>query len=311
MQPQTLDGAVGVRSLGLTEAGRRAFDREPSLGSHVAAVCERERVLASHPSVCESAVATRRRLAFSRAGGSSRLLARASSRGVGARGRSTARSGLAVMAAPTAVFFPAGPVTRHAFIELPAADVVVTATPFLAWEPAAAVAGAPPRMGIRLALAIRAFISRCKSSPLPADVAAAQAASPYRWRFTVAFWIRLFDELKASGVFGAPHASLRSLDDKLKTMTPVNPAQLEIVAADWLLTPDFVVPAGAGAAAAARRAVMAPMRYLHLVSAYSLEAAGPVPYLRVAELAGYLRGCATVAAREDDKPALRAQLSTS
>ena len=192
---------------------------------------------------------------------------------------------MAAPAAPTAVFFPAGPVTRHAPIELPSADIVVTSTPFLAWEPTAAVAGAPPRMSLRLALAIRAFMARCKSSRLPADIAAAQNASPYRWRFATAFWARLVDELKASGVFGAPLASLRALDDVMKTFTPVNPAQFDIVAADWALTPDFVIPAGAGAAPAARRAIMVPMRYLHLVSAYTLEMAGPVPYLRVAELA--------------------------
>ena len=86
----------------------------------------------------------------------------------------------------------------------------------------------------------------------------------------------------------------------MKTFTPVNPALLEIGAADWALTPDFVIPAGGGAAAVARRALMTPMRYLHLLSAYSLETAGPVPYLRVAELAGYLGGCSTVDAREDE-----------
>ena len=207
---------------------------------------------------------------------------------------------MAAPAAPTAVFFPAGPVTRHAPIELLAADVVVTSTPFLDWEPTAAVAGAPPRMSLRLALATRAFVTRCKSSRLPADVAAARNASPYRWRFTTAFWARLFDELKVSGVFAAPLTSLRALDDVMKTCTVVNPAQLEVAAADWALTPDFTIPPGAGAAAVARRAVMAPMRYLHLVSAYSLEMAGPVPYLRLAELAGYLGGCATVVAREDE-----------
>ena len=185
-------------------------------------------------------------------------------------------------------------------MELLSADVVVTSTPFLAWEPTAAVAGAPPRMSLRLSLAIRAFLARCKCSRLPADVAAARNASPYRWRFTTAFWVRLFDELKASGVFAAPLSSLRALDEVMKTFTVVNPAQLEVVAADWALTPDFTIPAGAGAAAAARRAVMAPMRYLHLVSAYSLEMGGPVPYLRLAELAGYLGGCATVVAREDE-----------
>ena len=207
---------------------------------------------------------------------------------------------MAAPAAPTAVFFPAGPVTRHAPIELLSADAVVTATPFLGWEPTAAVAGAPPRMSLRLALAIRAFVARCKSSRLPADVTAAQNASPYRWRFTTGFWSRLFDELKASGVFAAPLASLRALDDVMKTRTMVNPAQLEVVAADWALTPDFVIPAGAGAGPVARRAIMAPMRYLHLVSAYSLEMAGPLPYLRVAELAGYLGGCSTVVSREDE-----------
>ena len=113
--------------------------------------------------------------------GLSRLLPRASSGGAVAGGRSAARNGLAAMAAPTADFyFPAGPVTRHAFIELLAADVVVTATPFIAWEPTAAVAGAPPRMGIHLALAMRAFISRCNSSPLPARLMLLQRKPRHR-----------------------------------------------------------------------------------------------------------------------------------
>ena len=147
---------------------------------------------------------------------------RASFRAEGASSGGAAAQ-LARMAAPTPVFFPAGPVTRNAHIELNSADSVVTSTAFLGWEPIAAAVGAAPRVRLRLALAIRAFLARCKTSPLPADVAAAQAASPYRWRFALPFWTRIFDELKASGVFDAPFAKsagARRQDENLHSRQP-------------------------------------------------------------------------------------------
>ena len=90
-------------------------------------------------------------------------------------------------------------------------------------------------MRIRHALAIRSFMSRCRTSPAAPDVAAAQAATPFRWQLAVAFWTRLFDELKAAGVFANPLASARALEEAMRLFTPVTPANLEVLAGDWAL----------------------------------------------------------------------------
>ena len=199
----------------------------------------------------------------------------------------------------TQVWLPAGPLTRDAPIQLLAADQVVVSTPFLDWQAVAAGVGAA-RSQLRLALSLRAFISRCKVGTLPADDVAARAADVFRARFTAAFWARVFDELAASGLFAVPITDLRDLDRRLEMITISNPVNLEIRAADWDLAPAFVIPPGAGAPAAARRALLGPARYLSLVSVATLQSSSPLGLQRFADLAGYLGGCSTMASREDE-----------
>ena len=184
-------------------------------------------------------------------------------------------------------------------MQLLAADQVVISTPFLDWQAVAAGAGAA-RSQLRLALLLRAFTSRCKVGTLPADDLAARAANVFRARLSAAFWTRIFDELAASGLFATPMADLRELDRRLETLVITNPVNLEMRAADWDLAQAFVIPAGAGAAAAARRALLNPIRYLSLVNVATLQGPGPLYLQRFADLAGYLGGCSTMASREDE-----------
>lgn len=205
------------------------------------------------------------------------------------------------MAAPVTITFPAGPITSDAPLHIDANEGVVVNLPFLPWAPVPAAAGAPARASLTLVQAVRAFLSRCSRGPTPADEAAARGATAFRFRWTAAFWTRLLTELRDSGLFNTSLDSLRALDAKKRALQLVNPNNLLVVAADWQLTADFVIPAGAGAAATARRAIMAPMRYLHLVSAFALESPGSEePWQRLCDLVSYLGNCCTAVAREDE-----------
>ena len=122
------------------------------------------------------------------------------------------------------------------------------------------------------------FGARCCISRLPADQAAARAATIVRIRFNGAFWGRVLQELNAAGFFAAGlFADFRSMQLVLLQLALPNPVNVQIAAGDWALGQDFVMPAGAGAAAVARRQMLAPTRFVSLVNASMLEAAGDSP----------------------------------
>ena len=210
------------------------------------------------------------------------------------------------MAAPVAVALPAGPLDSSLPILVDANEPLVAATPFIPWAPVPAAAGAGAQVSMTFAQACRCFISRCSVGPLPADITAARAATAFRLRFSGAFWSRVLTELRDSGLFAVLIPSLRLLDEKRRSLDIGNPVNLLVVAADWLLTADFTLPTGAGAASVARRAVMTPMRFINLVNAVTLQQGQPEPFQRLADLVCYLGSCGTSPAREDESGLPRA-----
>ena len=193
------------------------------------------------------------------------------------------------------------PQTREGWVIMDAASPAVTTTAFLPWEPNAAAAGAPPQLRMTTVQFTKAFGARCCISRLPADQAAARAATIVRIRFNGAFWGRVLQELNAAGFFAAGlFADFRSMQLVLLQLALPNPVNVQIAAGDWALGQDFVMPAGAGAAAAARRLMLAPTRFVSLVNASMLEASGDSPLQLMIELMGVLGPCLTQASREQE-----------
>ena len=205
------------------------------------------------------------------------------------------------MAAPVIVASPAGAATPECPIIFLANEPVVTATPALPWLPAPAFpGGGPPRVSLDTYQALRAFTTRSSISRVPADLAAARAVSSLAVRLHDAAWSRLLTELTASGLFAVAGAYkiLTELDDAMRDAAIANPANLVLIAGDWRPAQAFAIPAGAGAAAAAQRAALQPLRFLSLVSVDRLEDQGhATPLLPLALLAGALGPCLNQAVR--------------
>ena len=146
------------------------------------------------------------------------------------------------------VILPPGNLTKFATIELLANEELVTNTSFAPWAPVAAAAGAQARVSLSFFQFARLFLSRCDISPAAADVAAAAAVPVWRVRLSAAAWSRILTELKASGYAAQPLSSLRESDRQLLSIIPTTPANLLLVAADWLPAEAFTIPAGNGAA---------------------------------------------------------------
>ena len=194
--------------------------------------------------------------------------------------------------------------SREGWVDIDSGSDAVSRTPFLPWQPmAAAGAAAQQRSRITTLQFARAFGTRCSISRVPADLAAAQGASVVRIRFNGPFWTRVLTELAASGFFVAGlFANLREMLETLTRLALQNPQQLLITAADWSLGQDFVIPAGAGVAAAARRQLLLPTRFISLVTADMLELSppSPTPLKVLFDLLGFLGPCLTQASREQE-----------
>ena len=194
--------------------------------------------------------------------------------------------------------------SREGWVDIDSGSDAVSRTPFLPWQPmAAAGAAAQQRSRITTLQFARAFGTRCSISRVPADLAAAQGASVVRVRFNGPFWTRVLTELAASGFFVAGlFANLREMLEALTRLALQNPQQLLITAADWSLGQDFVIPAGAGGAAAARRQLLLPTRFISLVTADMLELSppSPTPLKVLFDLLGFLGPCLTQASREQE-----------
>ena len=198
---------------------------------------------------------------------------------------------------PITVTFPAGAIVSSAPILLDAAEPLVVNTPFAPWTPIAAVAGAPARVSMALFQALRLFIAPCSVGPAPADLVASTAVSIWRFRLSVAAWSRILTELRRSGYADTSISSLRASDVLLHSLVPVTPNDLHIVAGDFALAQDFLIPAGAQHAA--HRASLQSIAYLFFVNPVMLQREGGSPLRRLADLAGYLGPASTQAARYD------------
>ena len=73
---------------------------------------------------------------------------------------------------PIVVHAHGGALTPEGTFYLDAGCIVVTSTAFLAWEPAPAVGGGPPRAGLGTSQLLYAFGAKLRSATAPAAVAA-------------------------------------------------------------------------------------------------------------------------------------------
>ena len=138
------------------------------------------------------------------------------------------------MAAAVIVTSPAGPPTPECPIWLQANEAIVAYTQqFIDWQAAPADAAGAARVSIDTFQAIKAFAPRCMISRNGPDMLAAHGVNVLEIRFTDAFWSRLLTELKASNVFANRISDVGSLHDAIQGATILNPANLEVTAADW------------------------------------------------------------------------------
>ena len=155
---------------------------------------------------------------------------------------------------------PPGPVTAASPIILPADCAVVTSTfVCLDWQPAAAAPGGAAQVQLATFQAVKAFLPRCKVSRIPADLAAATAVNVLCVRLTGACWSRVLTELDAAQVFSQTRATVEDLHAAIKEANCPNPANLDLVAADWRAAENYALPGGNSAAAVAARRALAPL----------------------------------------------------
>ena len=211
----------------------------------------------------------------------------------------------AIAPVPLVVTLPAGPAIAEDPLLLPAAHPLVAATARLDWQPAPAVAGMPPQVSAPLYQVVYAFGARCKTSPAPADQAAARNASVFTLRLTGGAWSRILFQLHASGLgldpTAPPYVTVAHIRDAVSKLTLTNPLDMLVVAADWAPSPGLAAPGGAGAGPVRLRRHLAEIAFLR-VDIPSLEIrTGPratnAPWAAISLLAGALGPVGTNAAR--------------
>ena len=199
---------------------------------------------------------------------------------------------MAAVALPVNVILPAGPITDLAPILLDANDPVVTQTPWLDWEPAAA-AGGLPRVSLPLSQAFAAFAIKCKLDRSPANMAAARPINGLTIRLNAVAWSRVLTAVRDNGLAGKTLRILEELHAHIRSDVPIT----TITAADWSPAPALGVGANA-----ADRAASAQIRFLSLASVAALEAqtgvlATAAPWTAICKLVGAMGGVSTQASR--------------
>ena len=235
----------------------------------------------------------------------------------------------AAPAVPLPVSVPVndGPtVNGSRFLRLPAAESIVVNTSFLGWLPATASA-AGPQVELAEWQLLDAFAGKARPAPDAASKAAAATRNLFTTQLTSAFWSKYLTELKASGLLAKPLVCRKSLHARLKELTPVTPANLQVNASDWSAAESFdtpavaAIPAIAGRAArGGRRAVAAApavpgslavpgpaeLKFIAMADLSLLESSnGAAPWAEVARGAGMLGPACTRTIRLDDTSALR------
>ena len=206
---------------------------------------------------------------------------------------------------------PAGAPTSGCPIFLTANSEVVLATPGLDWQPAPAGPGGAARVQLMTFQATKAFLPRCKISRIPADLAAANAVNALTVRLTDACWSRILTELNSAQVFTRTANSIDELHDFLKEANIPTPANLDLVAGDWRNAEAFTLPGGGGAAAVSTRQLLAPIRFLSLLAAPSVEEpAAPLPLGLLCAIVGALGPSLTQASRRAETSTVQLTAST-
>ena len=113
-------------------------------------------------------------------------------------------------------------------ISLEANDSLVLATPFLAWRPAAAAAGATPRVELPQNQLFAVFGRRCSFTKQAGQRALLDATNSMQFGITTAAWSRVLTALRDSGLLAASFNSKRSLARAIKVLTIANAADLVI-----------------------------------------------------------------------------------
>ena len=204
--------------------------------------------------------------------------------------------------AAVVVSSPGGAITADCPIYLLANEEVVTTTSlFLDWQPAPAGPGGAARVQMATFQMVKSFLARCSLSRTPADMVAHRAHHVLIIRLVDGAWSRILTELKASGAFANSLATHDALQDKIQSIPLLNPANLELVAADWRPAEVFTIPAGGGAAAAANRAALTQIRFLSLITIDKIEnRSSPCPLEILTVLVGAIGSCLTQVSRRDE-----------
>lgn len=228
------------------------------------------------------------------------------------------------MAAPLGPAVPvveASPhVTDDCPIFLPADDDLVTSTPMLDWGVVPPDPQGNARVSLRHFQMVRSFLFRCSLSRIGVDLQAAHALSTLTPRVPAPTWSRILTEYKSSGLVGPLRdvgaATLSEFDKVLEELAIINPAQLELSAADLQMAEAFNTPGApavpavpavrrgrrilqpAVAAVAAVKPTQGPdnLEFLDIARLPYLEdGASRVPLLGLSILSGALGPCSTQA----------------
>ncbi|KAL3911457.1 MAG: hypothetical protein SGPRY_008685 [Prymnesium sp.] len=176
----------------------------------------------------------------------------------------------------------------------------------------AALVGATPMLDWMMT---RCFFSRCNVGPNPADVSAAEARSTLTAYLNAAAWRRILEELCTGGLIDLLQGatSIQHFRKAMDEVVPANPANLQLMAADWVAAEPFTTVAAPGIARVPGARGVAPipavpavaadagpsvLLFLNMADLTLLECKGHHHPMEVwARVAGMLGPCATRASR--------------
>ena len=115
-------------------------------------------------------------------------------------------------------------------------DPLVERTPFLGWLPAAATAAGQARVALSHFEMIKWFLPRNSFPRCGAVETAALRVTPLDFRLPIPCWLRILNELTASGLEDALEsnatADAHGFAEVLRALTIANPLQLQFTAGD-------------------------------------------------------------------------------